>query len=110
MDGHHHLSLRKRLFKKLEPYPNPDALKAFLDKIMLWVALAGPVAMLPQVYQAFAAQDARGLSLITWVLWTLISIIWILYGLVHKETPIVISNVIYAFLNFSIIIAIFLYS
>ena len=95
MDGHHHLSLRKRMHERLEPYPHPDAFKRFLDKIMMGVALIGPLATLPQVYQVFMTQDTKGLSLVTWTVWVLLSCVWLVYGLLHKEMPIVLSNLIY---------------
>lgn len=110
MTGHYHLDLRKRLYKKLEMYPHPEAFKRFLDRIMVFVAIAGPIAMLPQVYQAFASQDTKGLSVITWVVWTFISVIWFIYGLVHKEIPILVSQGIYFVLHICILMAIFLYS
>jgi MtN3 and saliva related transmembrane protein len=110
MEGHHHLNLRKRIFKKLEPYPHPESLKRLLDKTMVFIAVVGPLATLPQVFQVFSTQDAKGLSLITWSLWTVLSFLWCIYGAVHKETPIVVSNAIYIVLQGAVIVAIFLYS
>ncbi|HRH24518.1 MAG TPA: SemiSWEET family transporter [Candidatus Paceibacterota bacterium] len=105
----HHLHLRKRVYKKLEQYPNPDTLKRFLDKAMVFVGIAGPLAMLPQVYQVFATQDAKGLSIITWFIWTLTSALWLTYGVIHKETPIVVSNSIYIALHVTIVVAILVF-
>ena len=110
MDGRHHLHLRKRIYKLLESYPHPEALKRFLDKIMVFIAIAGPLATLPQVYQVFMTQDAKGLSAATWIIWAFLSVLWMLYGLVHKEMPIVISNLLSIILQATIIIGIFLYS
>ncbi len=110
MDGHHHLSLRKRMHERLEPYPHPDAFKRFLDKIMMGVALIGPLATLPQVYQVFMTQDTKGLSLVTWTVWVLLSCVWLVYGLLHKEMPIVLSNLIYIVLQGAVVSAILLYN
>ena len=110
MDGHHHLSLRKRIHERLEPYPHPDAFKRFLDKIMMGVALIGPLATLPQVYQVFMTQDTKGLSLVTWTVWVLLSCVWLVYGLLHKEMPIVLSNLIYIVLQGAVVSAILLYN
>ncbi len=110
MDGHHHLSLRKRMHERLEPYPHPDAFKRFLDKIMMGVALIGPLATLPQVYQVFMTQDTKGLSLVTWTVWVLLSCVWLVYGLLHKEMPIVLSNLIYIILQGAVVVAILLYN
>ena len=110
MDGHHHLSLRKRMHERLEPYPHPDAFKRFLDKIMMGVALIGPLATLPQVYQVFMTQDTKGLALVTWTVWVLLSCVWLVYGLLHKEMPIVLSNLIYIVLQGAVVSAILLYN
>jgi MtN3 and saliva related transmembrane protein len=110
MDGHHHLHLRKRLHERLEPFPHPDALKRGLDKVMFFIAIAGPLATLPQVYQVFMTKDAKGLSLITWLVWTALSCLWALYGYLHKEVPILVSNIIYIVLQSAVVIAIIMYS
>jgi uncharacterized protein with PQ loop repeat len=110
MDGHHHLSLRKRMHERLEPYPHPDAFKRFLDKIMMGVALIGPLATLPQVYQVFMTQDTKGLSLVTWTVWVLLSCIWLVYGILHKELPIALSNFIYIVLQGAVVVAILIYN
>ena len=108
--GRHHLDLRQRASRTLAPYPHPDALKRGLDRVMMVVAIAGPLATLPQVYQVYATKDAIGLSPITWGLWTLLSMLWCFYGYVHKEWPIMVSNVIYIILQGAIVTAIVLYS
>lgn len=110
MDGQHHLFLRKRMHERMEPFPSPNALKRLLDKVMLFAALAGPAAMLPQVYQVYASQDAKGLSLFTWLVWTVLAVIWTLYGIVHKEIPILIANAIYVVLQLAVVLGILLYS
>ena len=109
MDGFHHLSLRKRIFKNLEPFPHPNALKRSLDRVMLFIALAGPLATIPQVYQVYVSQDAKGLSLLTWVIWTLLSALWVLYGYLHKELPILAANVVYVILQAMVVLAIVTY-
>lgn len=109
MSGLHHIHLRKRLYKLAEPYPHPARLKRWLDKVMVVVAIAGPLSTIPQVVQLYTTKDAEGLSFVTWFLWTVLSVLWGLYGYVHKETPIVISNVMYVLLQGLVVVGIFLY-
>lgn len=109
MDGRHHLHVRKRIASG-EPYPHPDALKRFFDRLILFVALVGPLATLPQVYQVFSTRSVEGLSLITWALWMCGSVAWAVYGFVHKEPPIYLSNIIHTTLQGSVVAAILLYS
>ena len=107
--GEHHVSLRKRFFKRLEPYPHPKALKRFLDKLILVVAIGGPVALIPQVVHVLTLKDATDLSPITWGAWQVFSVVWLLYGIVHKETPIIIANSLYVVLQAIILGAILTY-
>lgn len=109
MAGLHHLHLKKHLYKSIEGSPRREALKRMLDKAMVFIALLGPAATLPQVYQVFATQDVEGLSLATWFAWTLLSGIWLVYGLAHKEMPIAISNAIYVVLQGVVVVAILAY-
>lgn len=105
----HHLHTRKRIYKNLETYPNPNFFKRNLDYVMVVVAVAGPLALLPQVLHIFQTQDASSLSLITWGLFCSMNLIWIVYGLVHKDTPILITHSLFILLNGSVAYGIWLY-
>jgi MtN3 and saliva related transmembrane protein len=107
--GQHHHHVRKRVYKKLEPFPHPKALTRFLDHTMVFIATAGPIAALPQVFDTFFTKNVSGLSLMTWSLWTMLSGVWLLYGILHKETPIIVSNVLYIALQGLVVIAILIY-
>lgn len=80
-----------------------------LDKIMPAVALIGPIALIPQALQLYTLRDASDLSPITWILWEVLSFVWLLYGIVHKEVPIIAGNLAYLVLQAIVLIAIFLY-
>ncbi len=108
-NGLHHLHTRKRLYKNLERYPHPGGFKRVLDRIMYGVAIATPLVLLPQVLQVFADKTAAGLSLQTWVLLTCINVLWILYGLAHREPPIYLGNFLVGILNFTVVYGILLY-
>lgn len=110
MQGQHHLHLRKRASGKApSPYPHPKALVRAFDRLMLIVAVAGPLALVPQVVQTLETKDVSGLSFLTWMLWTLLSVVWVAYGLLHKERPIVISQSLYLVLHAVILGAIFVH-
>lgn len=76
---------------------------------MVFVALIGPIATLPQIIQTFETRDVSGLSLITWSLWTLVSLVWLVYGITHKDIPIFVSQGLYTLLCASMVYAIVLY-
>ena len=101
--GLHHLHARKRLYKHLSPYPHPTTWKRWYDYIMYGVAIGSPVSLLPQVFQLFTTHDASGLSLTTWVLANVINTLWLVYGIIHRTLPLIISGLIFVFLNASMV-------
>lgn len=91
--GHHHLSVRKRIHQKHEEYPHPEKFKRFLDKIMYPVVLIEPLMLVPQILKIFIEKSASNISLISWSLFLLPAIMWLIYGFVHKNKLIIISNI-----------------
>jgi uncharacterized protein with PQ loop repeat len=85
-------------------------LKNALDLLIYPVAIAAPLALFPQVLQVYQTKDASSLALPTWLILGLLNIIWVFYGVVHKESPIVLTNAILALLNFAVVAGIVLYA
>lgn len=102
-NGMQHLSARRRLYRYLEPFPSKNAFKRFLDYLMYGVAIVQPLALVPQAINVLRLPDGGGASPTTWTLLGVIGILWVVYGLVHKEKPIVISNVLSVILDFTIV-------
>ena len=89
MSGLHHLHVRKRFYKNLEPFPAKSFWKRLLDRAVLAAGVAGPIMTIPQVLDIFLSQNAAGVSVISWSSYALFDIIWIIYGFVHREMPII---------------------
>ncbi|MEK7109328.1 MAG: PQ-loop domain-containing transporter [Patescibacteria group bacterium] len=87
-----HIHLRKRQSeRRLHPYPAKSAGLRFLDRIIFVAGVAGPIATIPQIINIYGSQSAGNVSPITFGVYALFNIIWILYGLAHRETPIVVT-------------------
>jgi uncharacterized protein with PQ loop repeat len=112
MDSHHlhHVHLRKKAARQLEQYPSEKTLIKWLDTILLAVAVIGPLVTIPQVVQIFRTRDVANLSPITWGLYCVFNILWIVYGFVHKERPIIITYILWFFANGIIFASIFIFS
>lgn len=76
---------------------------------MYGVGVAAPLALLPQSIQIYTTKSAAGLSLVTWILLVFFNILWTLYGIVHNDKPIIITNILFSILHISIIIGVLLY-
>ncbi len=107
--GLHHFTKRKRGDRKLEPYPHPEPFKRFLDKAIYGVGVIGPIMTIPQIALVFGHKSAEGLSVITWVTYTILSLFWLMYGIVHKEKPIIISNILWILANGLVALGAFIY-
>ena len=88
-----HLHKRKRFHLNLEPFPHPKKWKKFLDKIIYAAGIASPVFVIPQATKIWINQDATGVSAISWTGFTLLAVIWLLYGIAHKEKPLIVMYI-----------------
>ncbi|MBU0615950.1 MAG: hypothetical protein KJ601_07715 [Nanoarchaeota archaeon] len=105
----HHLNKRKRQHQKLAPYPHPDKWISFLDKLLVVVAAIGPLNNLPQIIKIYLYHNAAGVSPLSWLLYTIFDIPWIIYGAVHKEFPIVLAYVLWMITNSIVLIGALIY-
>ena len=105
----HHLHLRRRRAANLEPFPARTGLKRILDSIVLTIGVVGPLTAVPQVLKIYLLQDASGLSGVSWLLWAIMDIPWILYGIAHRERPIVLTYFLWFIVNTSVVFGSLLY-
>lgn len=99
----HHLHVRKRVHEHLEVYPHPHPWFAFLDKLVFLFAIVSPLMTVPQVVQIWHTQSAAGVSLPTWGTYTLASIVWLAYGLTHRDPHIILGNTLFVGLNGTVV-------
>jgi uncharacterized protein with PQ loop repeat len=70
--------------------------KSVFEKFMLVFATVEPLATIPQIYSIWTSSSAPGVSLTTWVFYTITSFIWLAYGIRGKDTPIIISGLLWS--------------
>lgn len=107
--GLHHQHIRKRIHEKHEEYPHPNKLKQFFDKLIFVVAIVGPIVNLPQLFKIWSNKDATGVSFISWASFSIISIVWFVYGILHKDKAIIIMFSALTIIQTLIAIGAFLY-
>lgn len=105
----HHISKRKRIHQKHESYPHPDAHKRYVDRLVLFVGIFAPLLTAQQSYYIHSTKDASGVSLVTFSGFVVVNLIWLWYGLLHKELPIIVMYILLAICNSSVVIGILLY-
>lgn len=67
------------------------------------VGVGGNVAVVPQIIKAWQS-DAPGLAISTWLLFTLIGIIWLIYALQHKQKPLIVAQVVGISCNLAVVL------
>ena len=109
LTGEHHKHLRKRIIKHKEKFPHQNKYKAFMDKIIFVVGVAGPIMTLPQLYQIWYYQNATGVSLISWFSYLVIATLWLIYSIMHKEWPLIVTNLAWIIIEIPLLIGIILF-
>jgi MtN3 and saliva related transmembrane protein len=80
-----------------------------IPKIAYVVALCGPMSSVPQMWEIWWDRNASGVSLVTWTLFLLTSVVWLLYGVVKRDRPLIISNSLWVAAEAIIMAGAFLY-
>ena len=109
VDALHHMHKRKRIHQKHESYPHPDKWKNLMDKFIYVICIFGPVMTIPQILKIWVHKNAAGVSVISWSAYMIVAISWLMYGIVHKERPIIFSNCMWLFLEVFIVSGILVY-
>jgi MtN3 and saliva related transmembrane protein len=107
--GIHHLHKRKRAHQKLAPFPHPERWKRNFDRFLFVIAIIGPLNSLPQILKIYLEKNAAGISPLSFGLYMLFNIPWIIYGSVHKEPPIIIAYCLWFFSNLLVVIGTMIY-
>ncbi len=87
----------------------PSQAHPFLDRLVYVAAIVSPLMTIPQLWKIWIEQNASGISLITWSTYLLVSIVWLSYGIAHKERAIILSNLFWVAMIPGIILGTILY-
>ncbi|MAG39430.1 hypothetical protein CMI41_00470 [Candidatus Pacearchaeota archaeon] len=108
-DGLHHISKRKRVKKLLQDYPHPKFWVRLLDRFLIIVAFVGPMMMIPQLWQIYFYKSAGDIAVLSWLTLAALNIPWMMYGIVHKERPIVLAYFLWFLVNMSVAVGALIY-
>ena len=105
----HHQHIRKRIHKKFEKYPHPDKLKNIVDKLVYIAGFFGLAMTIPQITKIWIEKNAAGISVISWASYFVIGAVMILYGIVHKEKPLIVTYILWEIFYVFIIVGALIY-
>ncbi len=95
-----HLSHARKRRKKAKAQNIPiKAHHTILDYLVYFIAIASPLMTIPQICDIWILGLKEGVSFMTWSAYFVASIVWLIYGIVHKDKPIIVSNILWVFMN-----------
>ena len=106
---HHHQHAR-RVYKNLEQYPHNDRVKYVFDRLVYIAGIATPIMTFPQLIRIYVEKRTAGVSIVTWSSYLTISLIFTVYGFLHKEKPIIIMYLSQLILQIFIVAGILIYT
>ena len=61
---------------------------------MIAAGLVSPIATIPQIIKLFYTHDehAAGQSLTTWMVYTVLAMLWAIYGVLNKQLAVVVGD------------------
>lgn len=80
-----------------------------LDKAVYGAGIVGPIMTIPQIVLIYIGQDATGVSPLSWFTWGLLDIPWIIYGIAHRERPIILTYSLWLLCNGVVFVGAILY-
>lgn len=81
----------------------------FFDYIVNITAVVGPFLGIPQILQIFNEQNASGVSLLSFVAFCAYSVIFLIYGVIHKVLPLIISQTLWLIVYGIVVIGVLIY-
>lgn len=75
-----------------------------VDRMTYIVAIIEPAVTLPQVYVIFHDRTAAGVAISSWIGYQLFTLIWLWYGIVHKDKIIITYQLMWLVMQMLIII------
>jgi MtN3 and saliva related transmembrane protein len=65
-----------------------------IDRLIYVVVIGGPLMNVPQLYKIIIHKNAMGVSAISWMAFAIGSLLWLSYGIVHRDKPIICMNAV----------------
>lgn len=84
--------------------------KRLINRICAVFAVLMPLTVLPQIHLLFTTQNASGLSLAMWVLYSIGCVPFLIFGYIYKLPQLIVLNALWLVMQAIMIVGIVLYS
>lgn len=101
--GFHHLLYKYKIANE-NPITRSTRLRWVIDKGVYICGILGILVIIPQINNVWIEKQTSGVSLITWVGFFVGSLFWLFYGIIHKEKPIILTNLAVIIADLAVIV------
>ena len=111
MRGEHalHHMRKRRISNSNNGHNHKELWVRNLDRIVLFVAILSPLFTFPQLALIYFTKNAAGVSALSWGAYSLFNVPWLVYGIVHKDKPIIVSTSLWFVINLAVMVGAILY-
>jgi len=81
-----------------------------VDKLVLFVGTITPLATIPQIITIYSSQSAANISVYTWSLYAVSSVLFLCYAIVHRLLPLIISSIIWVIVDIIVVAGYFIFN
>ena len=69
--------------------------RKIIDRLIFFVAFVQPLGGIPQIVTVFRQHNATSISLTSWLIYIVFDLMWLWYGLSHKQKAVVVSALMF---------------
>ena len=88
----------------------PKQPRNYFDTLALAVAIIEPLSTVPQIVEIYTTKNVESLSLLSWLLFMVASVIWLVYGIKIKNVPLIASSIMWVSTEVLLIVGIIAFS
>ena len=80
-----------------------------MDRFIYVVVFVGPLMTIPQVTKIWFEKNASGVAASSWLTYFVTAFFWLIYAMMHKEKPLIISSIIWIVLDLLVVVGALIY-
>jgi len=102
--------IRTHKQSKAQPRPAKQAPpKRVVDRIIYIVAFVEPLFSVPQAYEIYSARSAVNVSVLSWLGFEAMTVIWLWYAAVHRDKLLLLYQGLFFIIDGSVVVGALLY-
>lgn len=95
---HGHQKAQKTLVVKKQQKPK------FIDRLVYVAAIVEPLCSLPQAYAVWSTRSAGSVSILSWLGFVVMGLIWIWYAIVNREKIVLVYQGLFFIIDTAVLI------